>query len=162
MKRNNINQLAVFLGLAVSIFLLSTTNAFADEKQGFNKEEHRKEWQKKRSQMFEKLDLSEEQKQALKAHRESHRDGMKVLRGQIKEKRKMLRQALENPDADDNAITEVNNKIKVLTNKMADDRLNGILEVRKILTPEQFTKFNEIKKEHKGKRHGNRKGSQSQ
>lgn len=161
MRVNNTNQLVVFFGLVISVFLLSTTGVFANEKQEFNKEEHKKEWQEKRARMFKELGLSEEQKQTLKIHKESHRDGIKVLRGQIKEKRKALRQALENPDADENAITAANNEIKALSNSLADNRLKGILEVRKILTPEQFKKFNEIKKKHKGKRHGSRKSSQS-
>lgn len=160
MKIKNTNQLAVLFGLVMGVFLLSATNVFANEEQGFKKEGHRKEWQAKRIQMFEKLGLTEEQKQALKAHKENHRDEMKALRGQIKEKRKAFHQALEDPEADDNAITAANNAIKALTNNLADHRLNSILEIRKILTPEQFQKFNEIKKEHKGKWQNGHKGSQ--
>jgi len=156
MRIDNQKQMAMLFGLAMSIFLMLATNVFANEEQGFHKEEHRKEWQAKKAQMFEKLGLSEEQKQALKAHKESHHSQMKALGKQIKEKHKAFRQALENPNVDDSAITAANNEIKALKNSMADHRLNGILEVRKILTPEQFQKFN---KEHKGKRHGESKGS---
>ena len=41
---------------------------------------------------------------------------------------------------------------------MADHRLEGILEVRKILTPEQFQKFNEIKEKDWGEKKGGYKG----
>ena len=160
MKINNNKQMAVLFGLVTSIFLMLSTDGFANEEHRFNKEEHQKEWQAKKAQMFEKLGLTEEQKQALKAHKEGHHNEMKALRGQIKEKRKVFRQALENPDMDDKAITAANNEIKALRNNLADNRLDGVLKVRKILTPEQFKKFNEMKKKRKGKRHGESKGSQ--
>jgi len=159
MKIKNTNQLAMLFGFVMSIFLLSVTNVYANEEHGSNKEKHRKEWQAKKAQMYEKLGITEEQKQALKTHRESHRNEMKALGGQIKEKRKALHQTLVDPKADDNAIVSANNEIKALTNSLADSRLKGVLEVRKILTPEQFQKFNEIRKKHKGKRHGGFKSS---
>jgi len=160
MRINNRKQMAVLFGFVMSIFLMLSTNGFANEEHGFNKEEHQKEWQAKKAQMFEKLGITEEQKHALKAHKERHHNEMKALRGQIKEKRKAFHHALVNPDIDDNAITAANNEIKALTNSLADNRLNGVLKVRKILTPEQFQKFNEIRKKHRGKRQNSYKGSQ--
>ena len=38
-------------------------------------------------------------------------------------------------------ITQINNELKILSAQMLDRKLEGILEVRKILTPEQFKKF---------------------
>jgi len=158
MRVNNKKWLAVLFGIAMGLFLLSVTNVLAEEGQKFNKEEHRKEWQEKKAKMYEKLGLTDEQKQALKVHKENHRSETKALRKQIKEKRKAFRQALEDPTTDESAIMAANNEVKALTNSLADDRLNGILEVRKILTPEQFKKFNEIKKKHRKKK-GSHKGS---
>jgi len=159
MKINNTKHMAVLFGFVMSIFLISTTNVFAQEEQGFDKKEHHKEWQAKKAKMFEELGITEEQKQALKVHRESHRGEMNALREQIKEKRKAFRQALEDPNVDEGAITATNNEIKTLTNSLADNRLDGVLEVRKILTPQQFQKFNEMKKKRNSKRRGESKGS---
>jgi Spy/CpxP family protein refolding chaperone len=162
MKMRNANQLAVLFGLTMGVFLLSTANVLANEEHGFNKEDHRKEWQAKKDQMYEKLGLTEEQKQALKAHKEGYRDETKSLKEQIKEKRKAYRQALESPDVDENAIIAANNEIKVLENKLDDIRLSGVLELRKILTPEQIQTFNELEKKRKEKHHDGPKGSQMQ
>ena len=156
MRMNKTKHMAVLFGFVMSVFLISATNVFAQEEQGFNKKEHRKEWQVKRAKMFKELGITEEQRQALKAHKESHRGAMNALREQIKEKHKAFRQSLEDPNVDESTISAVNNEIKTLTNSLSDNRLNGVLEVRKILTPEQFQKFNKM---HKKKRNGGHKGS---
>jgi len=156
MRINNTKHMAVLFGFIMSVFLILATNVFAHEEEGFNKKGHHKEWQAKKAKMFEELGITEEQKQALKTHKESHRSEMKALREQIKEKRKAFRQSLEDPNVDEGTITAVNNEIKILTNSLADNRLNGVLEVRKILTPEQFQKFNKM---HKKKRNSGHKGS---
>ncbi len=43
-------------------------------------------------------------------------------------------------------IYKIHNGLKGLLSKKADHRLEGILEVRKILTTEQFRKFCELRK----------------
>jgi len=159
MRINTKKCMAVLFAIVTGLFLLSATNALAEEGHEFNKEEHRKEWQAKKAKMYEQLGLTEEQKQALKTHREGHRKGAKALIDQLKEKRKAFRQTLEDPNADAGAITAANNEMKALSNRLADDRLNGILEVRKILTPEQYKQFNELHKKHRKKKKDGRKGS---
>jgi len=160
MKIKNIIQLTVLFGLVVSIFLLSTINVFSEDEQGFHNKEHHKEWQAKKAKMYEELGITEEQKKAFKLHKDSHHKETKALREKIKAKRKAFRQALEDPNADNNTIKAANNELKALSNSLDDSRLNGVLEIRKILTPEQFQKFNEMEKNHKKKRNGDYKGSQ--
>ncbi len=63
------------------------------------------------------------------------------------------------PEHQRSAITLTPQEIKALNNSLAVSRLNGILKVRKILTPEQFQKFSEMGKKHKKKRNGSHKGS---
>jgi Spy/CpxP family protein refolding chaperone len=93
--------------------------------------------------MEKDLGLSPEQKEKLKAHRQSHRQAAKALFEQLKAKRDALRQELEKPSVDDSRVQAIHGELKALHDKMADHRLAGILEVRKILTPEQFKKFSE-------------------
>jgi Spy/CpxP family protein refolding chaperone len=54
-------------------------------------------------------------------------------------------------------INQFHTTLKDLHGRRADHRLEGILEVRKILTPEQFSEFMELMERHrpwKGKGHG--------
>jgi Spy/CpxP family protein refolding chaperone len=56
-----------------------------------------------------------------------------------------------------NRINRLHSETKKLHAEMADHRLEGILEVREILTPEQFSEFMELTGKHrrgKGMRHG--------
>jgi len=152
MKNKNRKYQVMILGLITCLFFLSAVSVSANE----GKEHDKKEWKEKRAKMFDQLDLSEEQRQALKAHRKNHRDSMKGLREQIKTKRQEYRKSLSDLTIDEATLTAANNEVKKLTNTMADHRLKGILEVRKILTPEQYKKFNEIKEKHK-KKHKNHK-----
>ena len=143
---NRANALIVFV---LSFFLGTAVNAFAERDAGHMRGD-KQGWEDKVNKMYDKLDLNEEQKAKLKGHKEAHREEMKVLRDQIKAKREEIRKEMEKADFDVNKVRAINNELKSLENNMADQRLEGILEVRGILTPEQFSKFNELKEEHKG------------
>jgi protein CpxP len=98
-------------------------------------------------QVFKDLGLSEEQQQKLKTHREAHRALATETRKILKEKREALRAELEKPNFSENAAKKLNDEMKVAQNRMADQRLAGVLEVRKILTPEQYAKFVQLRQE---------------
>ena len=52
-----------------------------------------------------------------------------------------LRQELEKSQLNMQLVYQINNELKLLEAQILDNRLERILEVRKILTPEQFKKF---------------------
>ena len=60
MKTNTTKHMAVLFGFVMSVFLILATNVFAQEEQGFNKEEYKKEWQARKAYMYEKLGITEE------------------------------------------------------------------------------------------------------
>ena len=47
-------------------------------------------------------------------------------------------------------INKLNSELKVVYSDMQDKRLEGILEVRGILSPEQFAKFKGFTEKHSG------------
>ena len=100
-----------------------------------------------------KLDLTDEQRKLLKENRKKQADAMKAVLEELKSNKEALDKELVNPNLDMNKITQIQTQIKSIQAQMADNRLNSILEVKKILTPDQFSKFIELKKEHHFKGH---------
>ena len=66
---------------------------------------------------------------------------METLFKEIKEKRAAISQELQKDELNMGKITQLNNEIKISEAQALDHKLEGMLEVRKILTPEQFKKF---------------------
>lgn len=93
--------------------------------------------------MAEELGLSDEQRAALKANREAHRDEVKDLRDKIKAKHKELAQALKAADVSRESVQGIVAELKDLQGQTIEARINGIFEVKEILTPEQFAQFQE-------------------
>jgi len=129
--------------------VLLTSNVYAqtpgDNPPGY---ETKKEKMKARMlEIFKQLDLSPEQEKQLEAHRNKHRGQSKELRKSIKAKREEIRNELQKQELNMEKINEIHSELKALHSKKSDHRLKSMLEVRKILTPEQFTKFCELRKD---------------
>ncbi len=98
-------------------------------------------------EIFKQLDLSPEQQKQLEAHRNKHREQSKEFRKIIKTKKEDIRNELQKQELNMEKINETHSELKALRSKKSDHRLKGMLEVRKILTIEQFVKFCELKKD---------------
>ncbi len=94
-----------------------------------------------RDKMKAELNLTKEQQKKLETHRIEQRAAMEKSMLEIKEKREELKAALEQPKLDRIGLQKINDELKDAQNEMADLRLEGILYVREVLTPEQFKKF---------------------
>ncbi len=129
--------------------LMSIPAVHADEQQGSKHEG----MHKKSHEMFKQLNLTEDQKKQIDANKQKQREEMKAVFTQMKSQREALHQELMKKDLDMTAINNIQAQIKASQAQMADHHLNSILEVRKILTPEQFTKFLSLMEDHKSKRH---------
>ncbi|MBF0121876.1 MAG: periplasmic heavy metal sensor [Candidatus Omnitrophica bacterium] len=92
-------------------------------------------------QIAEKLKLSPDQKTKLDANREKARQDLEVVKEQMTAKQKELTQALEATALDRNGVTRIHGEYKTLVAKKEDLRLAAILEVRSILTADQFVQF---------------------
>lgn len=91
--------------------------------------------------MYEDLNITAEQKTQLEANRASHRDAARKLREKTQAKREELKQELSKAEFNEAKIKAIHNELKTLLNEMEDSRLAGIVAVKKILTPEQFSKL---------------------
>ena len=113
-------------------------------------------WQNREGRLqkiFDELGVSDEQRAQLKANKEKNREAMKAVHEQKKSLREELNQELMKPELDMAKVKEIHEKMKALDAQVSDNRLDSILEVRKILTPEQFGKFLSVMKEKMNKFH---------
>lgn len=100
-------------------------------------------------EIYGQLNLTQIQKKQLEDNKIQHRAKMKIARQQRESARKAFQEELMKPQMDMNKINELHNRLKALESQMADDRLNSVLAVRTILTPQQFSEFVTLMHKHK-------------
>ena len=147
---------AVLVGLSISIIYAASSIPVTQQKEAFTKK-----MDAKRQEIYNNLGLTNEQRKLLEENKNKHREQTKALFAQLHQKMASLRQELENSELNMQEIYQTNNELKQLQAQMLDNRLERILEVRKILTLGQFKKFedkmNERMEHFKNKREGNKK-----
>ena len=89
----------------------------------------------------EKLGLTPEQQQKLKDNQETQRERMSQIVNQMKEKQQALRQELQKPSVTKASLAPILTEINSLQAQLMEGRIDGILAVKEIFTPEQFFKF---------------------
>ena len=137
----------LLIGVVTILIFSSTITVYAGGAfEGDEGDSNRVRWEQDISQMYKKLNLTPGQDKQLKDHRNRHRSQMETLYKEIKVKREQLGEELQKTEFDMSKVQQVHDELKSLKAGMEDNRLEGILEVRKILTPEQFSKFMKLKK----------------
>jgi Spy/CpxP family protein refolding chaperone len=91
--------------------------------------------------MWDDLNLTPEQKKAIDANKATNMENTKASLERMRSYRESLKEELMKPELDMNKINIIQSQIKALEAEITDTRLNSVLEVRKILTREQFEKF---------------------
>ncbi|MEW5896020.1 MAG: Spy/CpxP family protein refolding chaperone [Candidatus Omnitrophota bacterium] len=107
--------------------------------------------EKIKARVKEELGLDDVQQQKLDEHRAIHREQSRQYIELTKTLREQLKTELEKTDLDIAKIHSIHEQLKTINNQMADHRLEGILQVREILTAEQFNKFFELKERRKSR-----------
>ncbi|MDE2027188.1 MAG: periplasmic heavy metal sensor [Candidatus Omnitrophica bacterium] len=136
-------------GLAVALMgLLSFSAAYADNGPMGGGNMH-KGWhhEDKGKRLGEVLNLTESQDKQLQALHEQQRTQMKAVFEQMKANRQDFEAEIAKEKPDMNKINDLQTKLKSIQAQMVDDHLNGILAVKKILTPQQFAGYMALKKE---------------
>ena len=101
--------------------------------------------------LHQEIGLSAEQEAVLKKYRQEHRDQIHDLHGEIRDARNQIKEELQKTQFDPERVKALHEKIKSLKVQLEDKRLEGIMEVRGVLSPEQFARFMEIKEKYKDK-----------
>lgn len=94
--------------------------------------------------MAKDLALTDEQKARLDANREKKMEAFRDFREKMAVKYQELAQALEAPVLDMAQVQKIHGELKALVVQKEDQHLATILEVRQILTPEQFANFQKM------------------
>jgi len=139
----------VGLMLAAGIMFTSAVLVYANDGIGQKDSMHENgEWQHRHEHMMAKiLNLTDDQQKQLKDSWKKQKDATKAIFEQMRTNKQVLEAELIKSTPDMNKINDIQTQIKALVSQMVDDHLNGILEVKKILTPEQFAGYMALKKE---------------
>lgn len=111
--------------------------------------------------VLDKLDLSQEQREKIKATHENTREKIKELRKAMRENMKNLKEELGIYKSDEKRIQEIMQKIKDVGAELFETHVNTFIKMKEILTPGQFETFKkemerrkEEIREHFRKHHG--------
>lgn len=145
------NKKIIQIAVAAVFIAISSLSVYAGGPDG--EKDHSEKWKERiearKQEMFKELNLTDEQKQKIDDNSTKNRNDAKGLYSQMKELRNAMRQELEKDTLDLDKINQIQSQIKQTNEQIMDNRLQGILEVRGILTPEQFRKFSEKMNEHR-------------
>ncbi len=117
-------------------------------------EAFRQRMEARREAIHRQLNLTDDQAARLEANRSEHRQEARKLREKMRAAREAFKSELEKEELDMEKITQLHNEQKTVQGQIADHRLEGILQVREILTPEQFKMFIELTGKHRRDKHG--------
>ncbi len=110
----------------------------------------------KGKRMAAELGLSQEQQDQMKTLWEKHRAERKDTRGEVKELRQGIATELKKSKPSKSEIKSLADKIGAIHSANAVRMADHMLEIKKVLTPEQFSKMLD-KKEQRGQKKGNKK-----
>lgn len=95
--------------------------------------------------MFERLNLTAEQRDKIKTLRKQGHEKMKAQREQLSTKRKELHQLVRSSSSTREQTIAKQREVNVLQDQLAEARLNTWFDMRAVLTPEQLKQFDELK-----------------
>ncbi|MCX5656811.1 MAG: periplasmic heavy metal sensor [Candidatus Omnitrophica bacterium] len=131
------NIKSIIIGLVVVFSMVSMVYAQT-------KGESRQHGDKQKGRVFKELNLTPEQEKKLEENRKAQGEEMTKLHMAIKEKQAKLQEELKNPLVTRATIEPLVNEIKFLQAELIDRRIGGIFAVKEILTPEQFSRFQQM------------------
>ncbi len=91
--------------------------------------------------VLDRLDLSQEQREKIKAIHEERREKTKWLRKEMRENMKALKDELDFYKSDERRIKEIMEKIKGVGAELFETHVNTFIRMKEILTPGQFETF---------------------
>lgn len=141
-------SIAAVAALVVMMCTVSVHAGDAGDEDGFSAK-WKERMEAKKQEMFKELNLTDEQRSKLEENRKKRKESSSVLWKSMKDLRDAMRQELEKDTLDMARINQIQSQMKEAQAQMMDNRLQGILEVRSILTSEQFRKFSVKMQEHK-------------
>ncbi len=110
-----------------------------------------KKMKKSFEEIAKELNLNDEQKQQIETMAKADKEKKKEIRKQIKEKFKAVDEELLKENYDINTINGLTAEIQSLQGEMAKMNIDGKIQMRSILTYDQFKQIEEMKQKNKNK-----------
>lgn len=155
MKKRN----QIIMGIVV-VSTLIAGSAYAEDPAACPGGKDKTCYKDKKEAVMSQLNLTAEQDKLLKDSKTAHRAEMEQLVKALKEKRQELKDALAKPGVTKEQVDPIASQIKSMQAEMVDRRVDGILKVKEILTPEQFQKLQGMKEERQSKKHAKHPGKE--
>lgn len=108
-------------------------------------------WRKQKSDFVQNLNLTLEQQEKLRQHRQEQKEVRKGIHQALSEKKTILKDLLKDARFDEAQVRQVSSEISVLRNQLSNLRIDGLIYTRSVLTPEQYAAFVNNMKETKVK-----------
>lgn len=143
-------------GLMVAIMALSIPMVYADNGMGDKDSWHQGgDWHHgPMDQMIDQiLNLSDAQVKQLKDIHKKQKEAMQSFFEQIKANKEVFNAEIIKATPDMNKLNDIDTQLKALQSQMLDNHLNTILEIKKIMTPEQFAGYMALEKERELMKH---------
>jgi Spy/CpxP family protein refolding chaperone len=142
---------------AIAAVFVCTTIAVAQLPEG-DHAKREKDWEAKFNEIVRELNLTPEQKQSMTRQRAQEKTQSQELRQKTRAVREQITQELNKDITDTATVNPLVAQLKELTGQRIEQQIQGIMSLKKILTPEQFKKLNEKRqKDEKNHRRGGKK-----
>jgi Spy/CpxP family protein refolding chaperone len=99
--------------------------------------------------IVEELKLSDKQKTEIDEISTTYKQKVEEMRPGVDEKRKVFKEAMGNPASTNEEIIKAYDDMWDTKSRMKKTMLEMKLDIRAVLTPDQITKLNQIKEQHK-------------
>lgn len=150
--RNRIRTVPLLFICSI-VFLLGTSVCFAEECKSLkgDKEQKGMPFKKAKDGIFKELNLTKEQEAKLGEYRKQNMPEKKKSMEGLRDSRKKLMEELGKTTSDQNEINRLSSEVKRHEATLLDLHVKSILQMKEVLTPEQYQKFGDRIKEQRKK-----------
>ncbi|MFH1361037.1 MAG: periplasmic heavy metal sensor [bacterium] len=127
----------IIVGLLVCLLVVSQVQAMGWRDRGFDKD-------KMAERMCKELNLSDEQKDKFMSNNKQMQSEMKKHHEEVKKYMDIVRQELEKDSPNRGKIHQEITKVEAVNTKIHLKRIDSLLELKKMLTPEQRERFKKM------------------
>jgi Spy/CpxP family protein refolding chaperone len=102
--------------------------------------------------LFKGIELTAQQKEMLKAQRDSKNKKNSEMRAQLEAKTKELEAKVAMPGTKRADVDILVREVNAINGQMFSERIDGVFSMKEVLTPEQFAKMQSQQNENKGRK----------
>ncbi len=105
----------------------------------------RKDWEGRKKEKVEnfiqKLNLTPEQQEQFRIHRQESKERSRQLRSFLKEKTRTLNAMFQDFDFDETQVRQAASEIQQIQSQLMEAHIDAAIYMRSVLTPEQYEEF---------------------